>query len=147
MSWSWSFMSSCLTELFNLDHDLDDIIFIDICRVLTLHTKYLCFIPLLLSAGGSHCVVVWCLSLQLWEADSGRCVATLTGHSEEVLDVCFNLSGHLVATASADGETLFLTWLSLTLFTPTYEDGRDLSDLYHVITCVRCSCDQQTARF
>lgn len=31
-------------------------------------------------------------------------MATLVGHKEEVLDVCFDLSGQLVATASADGE-------------------------------------------
>lgn len=42
--------------------------------------------------------------LQLWEAVSGKCVATLVGHKEEVLDVCFDLSGQLIATASADGE-------------------------------------------
>lgn len=32
-------------------------------------------------------------------------MATLAGHTEEVLDVCFDLSGQLVATASADGES------------------------------------------
>lgn len=42
---------------------------------------------------------------QVWETVSGKCVATLTGHKEEVLDVCFDLSGQLIATASADGET------------------------------------------
>lgn len=41
---------------------------------------------------------------QLWEAVSGKCVATLVGHKEEVLDVCFDMSGQLIATASADGE-------------------------------------------
>lgn len=45
-----------------------------------------------------------CTCLQLWEAVSGKCVATLVGHTEEVLDVCFDLSGQLIATASADGE-------------------------------------------
>ena len=43
--------------------------------------------------------------LQLWETGGGKCVATLVGHKEEVLDVCFDLSGQLIATASADGET------------------------------------------
>lgn len=47
---------------------------------------------------------VLCTNLQLWEAVSGKCVATLVGHKEEVLDVCFDLSGQLIATASADGE-------------------------------------------
>lgn len=48
---------------------------------------------------------VLCTNLQLWEAVSGKCVATLVGHKEEVLDVCFDLSGQLIATASADGES------------------------------------------
>ena len=30
-------------------------------------------------------------------------MTTLTGHTEEVLDVCFDLTGQLIATASADG--------------------------------------------
>lgn len=45
-----------------------------------------------------------CVCLQLWEAVSGKCVATLGGHKEELLDVCFDLTGQLIATASADGE-------------------------------------------
>lgn len=49
--------------------------------------------------------LVMCMYLQLWEAASGKCVATLVGHKEEVLDVCFDLNGHLIASASADGET------------------------------------------
>lgn len=32
-------------------------------------------------------------------------MATLLGHNDEVLDVCFNYTGQLIATASADGET------------------------------------------
>lgn len=44
------------------------------------------------------------MHLQLWEAVSGKCVATLVGHKEEVLDVCFDLSGQFIATASADGK-------------------------------------------
>lgn len=47
--------------------------------------------------------------LQVWEAVSGKCVATLVGHKEEVLDVCFDLSGQLIATASADGENKSFT--------------------------------------
>lgn len=35
-------------------------------------------------------------------------MATLVGHTEEVLDASFDLSGQLIATASADGETLEL---------------------------------------
>uniref|UniRef100_A0A672R9L4 Uncharacterized protein n=1 Tax=Sinocyclocheilus grahami TaxID=75366 RepID=A0A672R9L4_SINGR len=41
----------------------------------------------------------------VWDADSGQCLATLLGHNDEVLDVCFNYTGQLIATASADGET------------------------------------------
>lgn len=47
---------------------------------------------------------MFCARFQLWEAVSGKCVATLVGHKEEVLDVCFDMSGQLIATASADGE-------------------------------------------
>lgn len=57
---------------------------------------------------GVRCIMslsVLCTNLQLWEAVSGKCVATLVGHKEEVLDVCFDLSGQLIATASADGES------------------------------------------
>lgn len=44
--------------------------------------------------------------VQLWEPLGGVCVATLSGHSEEVLDVTFDLSGRLLASGSADGEEL-----------------------------------------
>lgn len=50
----------------------------------------------------SHYSVFVCF--QLWETGSGKCVATLAGHKLEVLDVCFDLCGQLIATASADGE-------------------------------------------
>ncbi len=33
---------------------------------------------------------------------TGECVETLKGHSDEVLDVCFNVSGNRLASASAD---------------------------------------------
>jgi len=46
-----------------------------------------------------------CLCVQVWDADNGQCLATLLGHNDEVLDVCFNYTGQLIATASADGET------------------------------------------
>ena len=32
-------------------------------------------------------------------------MATLAGHEDEVLDVCFDYTGQLIATASADGTT------------------------------------------
>ncbi|NWY73444.1 DAW1 factor, partial [Erithacus rubecula] len=44
-----------------------------------------------------------CLCVQLWDADTGAHVATLAGHSKEVLDVCFDYAGQRIATASADG--------------------------------------------
>lgn len=43
------------------------------------------------------------LYLQLWDATNGKCVATLTGHDDEILDSCFDYAGKLFATASADG--------------------------------------------
>ncbi|NXS52140.1 DAW1 factor, partial [Brachypteracias leptosomus] len=43
------------------------------------------------------------LSLQLWNAVTGTHVATLTGHGDEILDVCFDYAGQRIATASADG--------------------------------------------
>uniref|UniRef100_A0A8C8GIQ7 Dynein assembly factor with WD repeat domains 1 n=1 Tax=Oncorhynchus tshawytscha TaxID=74940 RepID=A0A8C8GIQ7_ONCTS len=42
-------------------------------------------------------------SCRVWEAASGKCMATLAGHEDEVLDVCFDYTGQLIATASADG--------------------------------------------
>ncbi|KAF4014057.1 hypothetical protein G4228_005418 [Cervus hanglu yarkandensis] len=40
---------------------------------------------------------------KLWDAVNGKCVATLTGHDDEILDSCFDYTGKLIATASADG--------------------------------------------
>ncbi|NXO71113.1 DAW1 factor, partial [Phainopepla nitens] len=44
-----------------------------------------------------------CLCVQLWSAVTGTAIATLAGHSREVLDVCFDYAGQRIATASADG--------------------------------------------
>ncbi|NWZ78582.1 DAW1 factor, partial [Poecile atricapillus] len=44
-----------------------------------------------------------CLCVQLWNAETGTHIATLAGHSREVLDVCFDYAGQRIATASADG--------------------------------------------
>ncbi|NWR49774.1 DAW1 factor, partial [Regulus satrapa] len=43
------------------------------------------------------------LCVQLWNAVTGTHIATLAGHSREVLDVCFDYAGQRIATASADG--------------------------------------------
>ncbi|NXV97605.1 DAW1 factor, partial [Calonectris borealis] len=43
------------------------------------------------------------LFMQLWNALTGTHIATLTGHSDEILDVCFDYAGQRIATASADG--------------------------------------------
>ncbi|NXX69596.1 DAW1 factor, partial [Spizella passerina] len=43
------------------------------------------------------------LCVQLWDAATGTHIATLAGHSKEVLDVCFDYAGQRIATASADG--------------------------------------------
>ncbi|XP_011918007.1 PREDICTED: dynein assembly factor with WDR repeat domains 1 isoform X3 [Cercocebus atys] len=52
-----------------------------------------------------HTVVVWDADTgrKLWDATNGKCVATLTGHDDEILDSCFDYTGKLIATASADG--------------------------------------------
>lgn len=42
--------------------------------------------------------------MQLWNAMTGAHIATLTGHSDEILDVCFDYAGQRIATASADGK-------------------------------------------
>lgn len=44
------------------------------------------------------------LSMQLWNAMTGTHIATLTGHSDEILEVCFDYAGQRIATASADGK-------------------------------------------
>ena len=74
-----------------------------------------------------------CMSLQLWEAVSGECVATLTGHKEEVLDVCFDLSGQLVATASADGETHIILFIHITDGSISYKSLQEFCVV--LITC------------
>lgn len=42
--------------------------------------------------------------MQLWNAMTGAHIATLTGHSDEIMDVCFDYAGQRIATASADGK-------------------------------------------
>ncbi|KAG2462270.1 DAW1 factor, partial [Polypterus senegalus] len=44
-------------------------------------------------------------SVLLWDANNGKRLATLTGHEEEVLDVCFDYTGQFIATASADASS------------------------------------------
>ena len=34
---------------------------------------------------------------------TGQCIETFRGHTDEVLDACFNSTGNKLATASADG--------------------------------------------
>eukprot|EP00435_Cladocopium_sp_Y103_P008606 s5019_g2.t1 len=41
-------------------------------------------------------------SCKLWDVNNGQCMETLRGHSDEVLDVCFNTTGNRLVTASAD---------------------------------------------
>lgn len=40
---------------------------------------------------------------RLWDLRSINEYRTIAGHSDEVLDICFNYTGKLLATASADG--------------------------------------------
>ncbi|KAH0624028.1 hypothetical protein JD844_007319, partial [Phrynosoma platyrhinos] len=46
---------------------------------------------------------LYLLLFGLWNALTGKRVATLSGHDDEVLDVCFDYTGQRIATASADG--------------------------------------------
>ena len=39
---------------------------------------------------------------RLWDVSSGQCVHVRQGHSDEVLDVCFDATGKQMASASAD---------------------------------------------
>ncbi len=41
---------------------------------------------------------------RLWEAGTGRPVDTLSGHTDEILDIVFDMSGKYLATASADSK-------------------------------------------
>lgn len=80
------------------------------CKVNAKHVADICF----------DCAYERCnrgvlfMYVQVWDAESGQCLATLIGHDDEVLDVCFNYTGQLIATASADGETR-----ATTISTPT----------------------------
>lgn len=40
---------------------------------------------------------------KLWDISTGKCLKTLTGHTDEVLDLNFNRTGTRMVTASADG--------------------------------------------
>jgi dynein assembly factor with WDR repeat domains 1 len=40
---------------------------------------------------------------KLWDVGSGTCIETFKGHTDEVLDACFNSTGNKLVTASADG--------------------------------------------
>jgi WD40 repeat protein len=42
-------------------------------------------------------------TLRLWEADTGRPLATLEGHTRGVLGVALSADGRLAASASGDG--------------------------------------------
>ena len=44
---------------------------------------------------------------KIWDIGSGKCVETLRGHVDEVLDICFNATGTRLVTASADGTARF----------------------------------------
>lgn len=40
--------------------------------------------------------------MKIWDISTGKCVETLRGHVDEVLDICFNSTGTRLVTASAD---------------------------------------------
>ena len=39
---------------------------------------------------------------KIWDLGTGKCVDTLSGHLDEVLDISFNTTGTKIVTASAD---------------------------------------------
>jgi dynein assembly factor with WDR repeat domains 1 len=43
--------------------------------------------------------------LQLWDVERGTELLSLTGHSAEIVSVCFNNGGDLVATGSFDHDS------------------------------------------
>jgi dynein assembly factor with WDR repeat domains 1 len=43
--------------------------------------------------------------LQLWDVEKGAELLSLTGHTAEIVSVCFNNSGDLVATGSFDHDS------------------------------------------
>mgnify|MGYP003420138322 CR=1 FL=1 len=40
---------------------------------------------------------------KIWNVATGKTIYTLTGHTDEVLDINFNWIGNKIATASIDG--------------------------------------------
>ena len=42
-------------------------------------------------------------SCKIWDVGTGKCVETLRGHVDEVLDLSFNATGTRLVTGSADG--------------------------------------------
>lgn len=40
---------------------------------------------------------------KIWDINTGKCIETLMGHVDEVLDIAFNSTGTRLVTASADG--------------------------------------------
>jgi dynein assembly factor with WDR repeat domains 1 len=45
------------------------------------------------------------LLLQLWDVETGKERATLSGHTAEIVSVCFNTAGDLLATGSFDHDS------------------------------------------
>lgn len=39
---------------------------------------------------------------KIWDVGTGKCIETLRGHKDEVLDLCFNSTGTKLVTSSAD---------------------------------------------
>lgn len=61
------------------------------CRVCTRGAGTLCV------SGSIDC------TSRLWDVRSGRCMSVKQGHTDEVLDVCFDAAGTKFVSASADG--------------------------------------------
>lgn len=41
-------------------------------------------------------------TVKIWDMRQGNCMVTLQDHSDEILDICFNPTGSLLASASGD---------------------------------------------
>ncbi len=41
---------------------------------------------------------------KIWDTGSGKCIGTLRGHDDEILDVVFDYTGQYIASASADSK-------------------------------------------
>eukprot|EP00882_Tetradesmus_deserticola_P014954 GHRQ01015912.1.p2 GENE.GHRQ01015912.1~~GHRQ01015912.1.p2 ORF type:complete len:114 (-),score=42.68 GHRQ01015912.1:596-937(-) len=56
-------------------------------------------------AAGAVLLLLLLPLLQLWDVETGKERATLSGHTAEIVSVCFNTAGDLLATGSFDHDS------------------------------------------